>query len=281
MKRFAVFFLSAALLIGLVCPAYAYDNPFVSPRGSCDYIGGTTVLVAIFVNDPYCSWDFSDQADLSSYANIYWRLKTASEWLTRQANRYRAYPNIIWDWYNQPYLYYVYDSDRYICDQSYTYGDLRDFITDRINLPYIKSYYGADNVIFMAYYNSTKTMNIRGNYAWSWDFDPNAKGSYAMEICWIVDEEGDLTISAGSLAHEMMHCFGAPDLYQSSDRISQAYVDHLKNVRSKDIMYYIDYYTPADIGEAFSELDAYYLGLTNSSYDQRRYNLGKSSHILY
>lgn len=272
--KLAVRLLSLLLAAALMLPvgALAYDNPFVSPRGSCNSIDGVTVLVSIFVNDPVHSWNYDLKADYESYSRIYWRLKTASEWLTWQAQRYQANPRIIWDWHNQPYLYYFYTSDHYLCDQSYTYDELRTYIQKNINLKQIKDYYKADNVIFFAMYNQDINAN-KGGYAWSWDFNANAGQDYALEIIWITDEDSGLTVSAAGLAHEMMHCFGAIDLYASSSHVPKAYVDHLSAVKSKDIMYTIDYHTPDTIGEVFSDLDAYYMGLLPASLDQERWGL--------
>ena len=274
----ALYIISLTLILMLsgMTSASAGNNPFVSPRGSCNSIKGTTVLVSIFVSDPVHSWDFDKKDSMDGYNRIYWRLKTASEWLTRQAGRYGARPKIIWDWFNQPYLYYTYTSSRYLPDQEYTYGELRDFIRDKIDLDKIKRYYNADSAIFFTYYNQTKK-DKNGGYAWSWDFNANASEPYAVEIIWITDEDNDLEVSAGGLAHEMMHCFGAVDLYRSSDKVPQKYVNHLKSSRSKDIMYFIDYSTPDTIKEKFTDLDAYYMGLISQCKDQKNYGLIKSS----
>ncbi len=276
MKRITAFLLAALILMGPLCSASAYDNPFVSPRGSCDHIDGVTVLIAIFLNDPVHSWDFDDKDDLASYGRIYYRLKTACEWLTAKAKKYGADPTLIWDWYNRDGLYYVYDSDRYLCDQEYTYEDLRSFILANIDLPSIKRKYRADNVIFLAYYNQDIDSRNRG-YAWSWDFNEHAGEDYALEIIWITDEDNGLTVSAAGLAHEIMHCFGAVDLYRRSERVPQAYVDRLKAVGSRDIMFSIDYYTPDAIGEIFSGVDAYYMGLRAREGDAVKYGLGYNS----
>ena len=66
------------------------------------------------------------------------------------------------------------------------------------------------------------------------------------------------------------------DLSYASDFVPQKYANHLKDIGSKDIMYTIDYSTPDTIGEKFTELDAYYLGLTQSSADREKYGLAKS-----
>ncbi len=265
------------LLLSATFPVSAHDNPFVSPRGSADSIDGTTVLVAIFVNDPVHSWNYDDPDDFSSYSLCYYRLKNACEWLTKQAGRYGARPQFFWDWYNLDDLYYVFHADRYLGDLENAYKDLRTFVFDRIDLNKIRNEYRADNIIFIAYYNQDFSDQTGGN-AWKWDFDSRAGEDYALEIIWITDQNRDwVTVTAAGMAHEIMHCFGAPDLYRASDQIPQAYVDHLRSIGSRDIMYTIDYSSPDSIGEVFSELDAYYLGLVRWCDDVAKYGLAYSS----
>ena len=257
-------------------PARA-DAPFVSPRGSCDSIRGTTVIVTIFVDDPYHNWDFARPADKTSYFRIRSRLGVACEWLAEQARAYGAEATIIWDWHSHEHLYYWYTSKNDIRDYTYTYSELQAYIRDNIPLDTIKRFYGADNVVFMALYNQDIDETARG-VAFALDFYPYAYADDAYEILWIMDEDNGLTVSAAGLAHELMHCFGAVDLYAASDYVTQAYVDKLRRDKSRDIMFAIDYSTPDSIGERFSALDAYYLGLTDSNADQIKYGLHESAH---
>ena len=281
MKRIAAMMLTAAMALSLASPASAYNNPFVSPRGSCDSIDGVTVFVSVFVNDPSHSWDFDDSDDFRSYSNLYYRLKTACEWLIAQARRYGAQPTMIWDWYNEPYLYYVYKSERVLVKQtyqSYFYSDIRSFVTDNVDLQKIQNYYKADNLIVLVFYNQDTNSQTQ-RLTWSWDYEDNANASYALELILFEDENQGYPAGAANFAHEIMHCFGAMDLYMSADGMPQAYVDHLKAINSRDIMYTIDYNTPDTINEVFSDLDAYYLGLLNRCSDQEYYGLRKSPHL--
>ena len=283
MKKTHVITLLAFLLFGYltagVSPAGALDNPFISPRGSCDNINGVTAIVSIFVNDPYHSWDFRKDADNTSYSNAYYRLGTAVRWLEDNLRRYGADPHFIWDWM-QPYLYSEYTSDRLLSDSDYVYGEIRDHIRDNIDLKRIKEVYNADNVLFIAFYNQDRN-DPDGGFAWNWDGDPNGGSATAYEILWITDEDRGVTVSAAGLAHEIMHAFGAEDLYRKTDAIPQAYIDHLTAIGSNDIMFSIDYYTPDSIGETFTDVDAYYMGLLSDCADRRAYNLGQNAHTPY
>ena len=272
--RFFALLLAAALLVTATASA---ANPFVSPRGSCNSIDGVTVIVTIFVDDPSHRWDWGNrQEDAASYFRIHDRLGTAVTWLTQQTGRYGANAVIYWDWHDAPYLYNWYTSKNDIRDYQYTYGELRQYITDNIDLKAIKEYYRADNVLFLALYNQDINETARG-VSVPLDFWEYAGTGQAYEILWIMDEDNGLTVSAAGLAHEIMHCFGAVDLYEGSDFTTQEYLQHLKAINSKDIMYQIDYRDPEHIGETFSELDAYYMGLLSRSADQQKYGLRRSS----
>ncbi len=63
-------------------------------------------------------------------------------------------------------------------------------------------------------------------------------------------------------AHEMLHCFGAYDLYYSNSDIPQEYVDHLAEIGSEDIMYMV--YDSEEIHNELGEPDAYYVGLCDT-----------------
>lgn len=267
--------LAAALLTALSGTAAA-GNPFKSSRGSCDFIAGTTVIVTIFVDDPYHRWDFDRRADSESAQRVLGRLETACKWLTKQVKHYGATATFRRNWEKEPMLCYRFASAKDMRDYANTYAELRDFITQTVPLQTIKDRFGADNVLFMALYNQNRNDSARGE-SFMLDFWEYAYLEDAYEIMWVMDEDNGMTVSAAGLAHEIMHCFGAIDLYAASEYCTQKYVNHLRSIRSDDIMYAIDYSDPDHIGESFSELDAYYLGLVDSCGDQQKYGLHRSS----
>ena len=65
-------------------------------------------------------------------------------------------------------------------------------------------------------------------------------------------------------AHEMLHCFGAYDLYEtdSGSPITQKYVDHLMSNHPNDLMNHCFFSDYDLITNVFSNVDAYYVGLT-------------------
>ena len=168
--RLLILPLAAALLFLFFARA---DAPFVSPRGSCDRISGTTAIVTVFVDDPHHNWDFARSGDRESYFRILSRLGTACDWLCRQAKRYGADPVFYWDWHNSEHLYYWYASQSDMRDYRFTYAELRKFITDSVPLETVKEYYRADNVVFLALYNQDIN-ETNGGVSFPWDFSPYA-----------------------------------------------------------------------------------------------------------
>ena len=58
---------------------------------------------------------------------------------------------------------------------------------------------------------------------------------------------------------EILHIFGAVDLYYSSKYVPEDYVNYCNLTKCDDIMYSV--YTGDDIQHGFSDIDAYYVGL--------------------
>ena len=111
---------------------------------------------------------------------------------------------------------------------------------------------------------------------------------YPYEMCYIYmfcDNEEE---SPASIAHEILHLFGAPDLYSADTDgdnygVPQELVDELERTQSNDIMYTtydakkdIAYYDK--ITNDFTEVDAYYVGLTGSCDFVNEWNLQPSQH---
>ncbi len=104
---------------------------------------------------------------------------------------------------------------------------------------------------------------------WSEDND------YPYEMCFMfMHTDGEEEMPA-SFAHEILHTFGAPDLYMADEDgnnfgITQEYVDALEVSNSNDIMFTTyDAITQEPhydkITNEFTEIDAYYVGLCDSS----------------
>ena len=246
--------------------------------GTAQFIGGKTILISIFVNNRHYKWDFKNSEDADVYSKLYYRLCTASEWIEEQAANWNVNSDIIWDWYNNDGLFYITEADSALdgsTDSLYT--KIYTWIQTHIDLENLVARYNADNAIFMFYVNSDSNNEDR-SFAYQFDYESLTDRQIGYEAVWFYTGYAGSTLGSSALAHEMLHCFGARDLYYSDDFITDAYVGYLKSMNSEDIMYTI-YDEPDVIYEQFSELDAYYVGLTDSSSDAVQFGLGQSAHL--
>ena len=246
--------------------------------GTAGEIEGRTILVSIFVNNTRYSWNFDDDADFQTYSELYYHLKTAAEWIESTCASWGTQTEIVWDWYNNKDLYYVANFDIPMNGATSTrYGEIYDWLVTNIPTETLLETYDADNIIYMWYVDTTLDEE-ENSFAFQFDYSGLTEGQVGYEGVWFNVRHDGFSMGAPTLAHELLHLFGARDLYYTDNYITQEYMDYLVSIGSEDIMYMV-YDDPDNIIETFSELDAYYVGLTNYSYDQQRFGLGVSPHI--
>ena len=107
-----------------------------------------------------------------------------------------------------------------------------------------------------------------------WTITHNNCNNCKLEYSNIYYRFNGIACPAATIAHEMLHQYGAPDFYVANDYINQNYVDHLSSNDSKDIMFYINKGT--NIESKFTDLDAYYVGIGSRPSEANSWNLGVS-----
>ena len=251
--------------------------------GSAGRLSDKTIIVSIFANDSGTSWTNSDD-DIAMKNTMLSRLGIATEWIKQQCQTYGVETDFIYDWSENSDLCYTttFSGDMVTMSGS-NYYTQRDYINANINSEALKEKYGAQNVIYMLYFN-TPFENTEAR-PWTIQCKPGQTSVSVEVINVFVRYNNSRTFSASSCAHEILHCFGAFDLYSASTTIPQEFVDYC----STSSEYYYDIMRTVNTGDSmtfleFSALDAYYVGLIESSEDERvkdvitKYNLGKSVH---
>ena len=110
-----------------------------------------------------------------------------------------------------------------------------------------------------------------------WYLGYSCSPDYYIEFCNIFVRFDDIFVTKPpSYAHEMMHCFGAHDLYYANEFIPQEYVEYLMNTYSNDIMYTVA--DSKDIPNDFTALDAYYVGILDDCEEVSQWGLARSEH---
>ena len=258
------------------------------PLGAATELEGTIAVFALFLDDKNTKWDFDDPKDFKLYSLMYENEKVACEYLKNVAAEYGREVNFIWDWMENNDLI-VRGKLKADVAASVNNGNpdyqTWELIMDKVKPEEVCSYLGADGAIFIEYINvpeSNKTSSCTRCFY--------KEMPYPYEIVYIFPKKNGQIDSPAVIAHEMLHDFGAPDLYMPSDgyndcRITQKYVNYAKEIRLNDIMR-ITYnertgkYRYDRIDQEVTEITAYYVGLTDYSATVEEWNFGESEHFV-
>ena len=253
---------------------YKVDETYLygGRHGTADTIMGRTLVVSIYTDDAKTSWNSFNEVDQYNMDDSLNNLKIATKWLEEQVRKYNKKAEFIYDWKKYPDLKY----NAKFSDISFKediFGnnyEQRMWIRNNIDILNLKKKYRYDNIVFMFLVNMQSLDNVypRSNASNNeWDLDI---------INLFVQNNYYYTTSA-VYAHEILHLFGVPDLYQSSYKINQKYVDYVKENRHDDIMNWTT--ETLEVTSTFSDLDAYYAGLINECAEVNEWKLAKSDHI--
>lgn len=267
--------------------AQTYD--YFSRIGSAGELSGTTLIISIFANDAKTSWDFNSKEDYLTYCWAYSDIGIAADWITESAAPY-SNATFVWDWVENPDLVYFTETEYDMpvvfdtCEDLVSvYETFWDFIDVNIPTEKLMKKYGAANVVYLALFDSPaeQTVTSRARY-WadaSWMSRPYEVSYIFMHSC------GSLTAPA-SIAHEILHCFGAPDLFLDREYgITQEYVEWAKTEKTNDIMRvtfdnedgYTRYYD--HISNEMTDITLYYLGLVDYSETVEKWGFEKNQHL--
>lgn len=251
--------------------------------GSAGELAGRTAVVSIFANDNTTTWEGGNEQ--LKYDSLQY-IGMAADWISQQAAQYGCNAEFIYDWTENQDLYFEGDVNGTIANE----GDDMDssaweFIANNIDSNAIAANYQADNVIYMMILNTPEDQSITSstrNYYEGME--------YPYEVCFMYCTLDGQESGPAMYAHEMLHTFGAPDLYAvdtygDNYGITDELVQSYTNSNSNDIMF-----TVYDGGDAsgvisydsitndFTELDAYYVGLTSQSSEAESWGLQPSQH---
>ncbi len=252
--------------------------------GTAGALDGKTAVVSIFADSGDYSWDFSNSKDKKTAKTMCDYLGIATDWLEEQSELWGRNAEFIYDWSKYPQLKYeteldadFYDND----DYANWYYDSWEYVDKHIDSLGIKKDLNADNVIYLMFFNSPIDAQVGNSARGYYESMP-----YPYEVAWIHCARKDNVTQPAAIAHEMLHLFGAPDLYIPSNNLTtQEYADHMKDIKSNDIMYttYEDgwKYRYDIIPNDITEITAYYLGWTDTCGDVKKWKLGKSQHLPY
>ena len=241
--------------------------------GSASNFSETTVIVSVFANHGDYSWDLDSDADKKVFNTMYEHLMCAAHWLEEQGNFYSVDTKFYCDWKANPDLYYT--ADNLLSGST----EQSKFIEANINSDELMQKYNAQNILYMFYYDVPETNTKRSNCLYSTPTNTVNKEIINIFDRFCYDPTNVLYYytPAATFAHEILHAFGAPDLYLKNSRIPQEYVDYCNETKSNDIMFTIN--LGSSISVFFSDLCAYYVGLKDTCSEVDTWGLGKSERL--
>lgn len=237
--------------------------------GTAENLDGKTLCVSMFVNAETGSWTEHD--DLKDQSRE--KLGMAASWITENAAAYGKNAEFIWDWEQSPELYYEVNNKHiqmgdWLCEND-GYNFLWDFMNNDIPTKKLLEQFGAENIIYIAFFRMPEN---NAQTAFSLDCYYNKSFSYDM-IC-MPEYINGREMSATIIAHEMLHSFGAPDLYRTGEKgtlqcgIGSEALDSFRQTYPDEIMlrtydHETDTAFYGEVNGMLSPITAYYTGLTD------------------
>ncbi len=207
----------------------------LSPQGSARFLQDNVVLVSIYLIDG--SHGFSGE----EIAYTKRALDLAAGWLETKAEEHGVPLNVIC---NETDLTFRYSAPGMLKesrkDISFTYNSTIGDYLYHFDLQSIKEKYKTDSVGFVVFLPGEGT-----SFAYPYTATGSAKwdavGYYEFANLYMYDESApDEYENPATYAHEILHLFGACDLYEENeaDHISLALSDYVADTYPDEIMYY-------------------------------------------
>lgn len=245
-------------------------------HGSAVRLEGTTLLLSIFASDRDTAWDFESEQDQKVIQTTLNNLKVASAYLSEQAQQYGKELTFLYDWREAEDLVFTAEFDESMVRSDTGKANLQiEWLCNYINFSALAEKYQADSVLFLFFFNTDTSSITDGanSELRSWCMPHRHENECLLELCNIYVNSYLRAMSPADYAHEILHAFGAKDLYFADEGITQEYVNSLHF--SKDIMYSTNRNSDRITSE-FSDLDAYYVGIAPRPAVADKWGLGPS-----
>lgn len=187
--------------------------------GSARYLSGRNLLYSLFVDTTESSWEKAEKEE------VLLKLEIAAEYIENAARGYRKKTELVYNWQENADLTGNARVKFSINDQT-DFEDRLDeeialWVENKIDYEGLMEQYEAEGIALLVFVN-----NPLPSYAIVYDGIDNPKESVILA--------GEETPAA--YAHEILHVFGAHDLYQNAE-YTKAVTDYVKKAYPLEIMY--------------------------------------------
>lgn len=233
--------------------------------GSAVRLNGTVLAVLIFLDDSESTWNTNDMNEVKE------RFDIAADYIEESAQAYGKQVDIITDTGNYGDLSYETYYNGYVEDfdtlTEYDYDPFQEALIDEINynIPTtsLLQKYNAQSIAYIGVVNKDGR-----SYAYPYDTEYDQRYYYEVGCIFFTDETYGEEEPPAVYAHELLHLFGAQDLYENSDSyynyFSSGQYDHIETYYANEIMYttYDEYGYSVQgwVSNDISHITAYYLG---------------------
>lgn len=242
------------------------------PTGSAGVLEGRSVLISIFINDKGSKWTKKAKKEANR------KVRTAAAYIRKQARKYGKTVSLVADTEKYKDISYSFRVNNKVSDsirsQDKLYQKVMKFVKKNIDINGLRSQYKTDSIGFLFHLNKSGTSSTLVHYA-------EEGTEFFYESATLFSKYGKQAEGASTYAHEILHLFGARDLYERSliDGITASLVRHIEKKFPKEIMYstydrkgrMLKYKITNDI----SRITAYFLGWKASVPEVKKYALPK------
>lgn len=226
-------------------------------EGSAKYLSGRTGIITFFVGDETTQWSKSDITTVCNKLNI------AATYLMDCGKKYEQNVELI---YNMDDMLF-YEWTEYKIKEWQDNNHLKEvynWIDKDVNCEKLIKKYDLDGLAFLVVLNGPGI-----SYACPHTVEDERSGYYEVAYIFLFDQDyPDRYESPASYAHELLHLWGAVDLYDyGGNTISTSLEEYIKQEHPNEIMY-TTYHNGAisvsnDIEQEFSNITAYQVGFLN------------------
>lgn len=218
--------------------------------GSASFLKGRNVLCSLFVTTPESSFTKEEQEKALE------KLKTAAAYIEEQAKGYDTDVELICDWTEQEDLKAEADTD-FCINENVDYMDRLDeeiarWFEQKISFEDLIEEYDAEGIAVCVFVN-----NPGISYAIVYDGTDNVKESIILFTGDHYKKGQEET--AATYAHEILHVFGAHDLYEDAE-FTKEVTDYVEKTYPDEIMFTVSESSKGSITQTVSPITAYHLG---------------------